>query len=400
MIAQVIPVAISPILTRIYSPEEFGALALYIAALSIVSVAACFRYELAIVQPERDEDARALVLLSLLICTILFFFFLVLIALYDYYDSDVLGLGGGNSILYFLPFGFLLNGLIQTFRYWALRKNRYKVITGVVVTQSSGTAMGQLSAGTLTSLNGLLIGQLLGQFLACIYVIWRTLRSSKLSFVSVSRKDIFMMVKTFRNMPIYSIPGALADNLSVQLPVLVISKVFGSTTVGLFSLTFRVLNLPLVALSSALSQVLFKKISDLSITSPDRIKPILIRMNVVLVSLSIPFVGFFWYFGEPVFALVFGEAWREAGAMAGLLACAVAIRFCVSPLSAVLAINANARLGMAWQFLYLATISITFFVFYDAGIEVFLRAFVVHELFIYVFYYYLILKGADRLKGF
>lgn len=66
-VAQAIPVMISPILTRIYTPEDFGVLALFIAITSIFGSIANARYELAIVLPEKDEDAVNIVALCILI---------------------------------------------------------------------------------------------------------------------------------------------------------------------------------------------------------------------------------------------------------------------------------------------------------------------------------------------
>ena len=56
-LAQAIPIAISPILTRLYTPEEFGIFALYIAITAILTILVTGRYELAIMLPKEDEDA-------------------------------------------------------------------------------------------------------------------------------------------------------------------------------------------------------------------------------------------------------------------------------------------------------------------------------------------------------
>ena len=66
-IAQAIPIAITPILTRIYSPNEFGLFALYMSIVSVVVIMATGRYELAIVLPKNNEDAANIVALSLVI---------------------------------------------------------------------------------------------------------------------------------------------------------------------------------------------------------------------------------------------------------------------------------------------------------------------------------------------
>ena len=66
-LAQAIPVAISPILTRLYSPEEFGLFALYMAVAMIVSVLVTGRYELAILLPRNEPDALHIAALAIII---------------------------------------------------------------------------------------------------------------------------------------------------------------------------------------------------------------------------------------------------------------------------------------------------------------------------------------------
>ena len=66
-IAQAIPIAISPILTRIYTPEDFGVLALFVAITSIFGSIANGRYELAIMLPKKDENAINIFALGLII---------------------------------------------------------------------------------------------------------------------------------------------------------------------------------------------------------------------------------------------------------------------------------------------------------------------------------------------
>jgi len=73
-IAQAIPIAISPILTRIYTPEDFGVFALFIAIVGFFSVIASARYEQAILIPKKDEDAINIFALGfIIICSISLF---------------------------------------------------------------------------------------------------------------------------------------------------------------------------------------------------------------------------------------------------------------------------------------------------------------------------------------
>lgn len=398
MVAQVIPVAISPILTRIYSPEEFGTLALYLSILAVLSVFATMRYELAIVQPKLEDDAKEILHLCIMICGIISIILLIIVAAYNYldlgwYDNPDLG-----KLLYLMPVAFFLNGFILSSRYWLLRNQKYGKIAGVALTQSSGTAVGQVTSGVGKVSNGLVLGQVFGQVLAGAYMLLVSIKTDKHVFRRYSLKGTIRQARLYHEFPKYSLIGSVSDNLATQFPILFITKVFGSSVTGYFSLTFRVLNLPLVALSSAISQVFFKKVADLAITKPEQIKPLLIRIHFGLAALMLPFIAFFWVWGEATFAFVFGENWRPAGQMASIIVFAVAIRFSVSPLSTVLAIQKNVKLGTSWQILYIFSLSVTFFVFRDAPIQSLLLAFVVHEALLYILYFFLIIKGAERLS--
>lgn len=397
MVAQVIPVVISPILTRIYSPEEFGTLALYLALLLILSVVANLRYEQAIVQPESEADALALVYLCFIVCGILTSIFFVFVVLYDFLGWDFLGLGGDSFILYILPLAFMMNGLLQAGRYWFLRGESYKNISGMVVSQSSGGAVGQVSLGGLSS--GLIIGQFLGQLSSFLFIFVRFFLNRNRDVEVPSLRHMIIVGSKYKNMPIYSAFGAFVSSLSMQLPVLAINKIFDIGVVGFYSLTFKVINLPLFALSTSIFQVLYKKVAVYVVDDPQKIKPLLIKTNFFLILVSIPFVAFFILYGEPIFAFVFGEAWREAGSLAGVLSIIVAIKFCVTPLSSVLEMNVNTSLGVMWQTLYFSALLAMFYLFNGFSLHELLTAIAVYEFLIHCLLFFLIMKGVDRLQS-
>jgi O-antigen/teichoic acid export membrane protein len=51
-LGQAITVLVSPILTRLYTPEDFGVFGVYASILGIVTVVASLRYEYALPLPE------------------------------------------------------------------------------------------------------------------------------------------------------------------------------------------------------------------------------------------------------------------------------------------------------------------------------------------------------------
>lgn len=101
-----------------------------------------------------------------------------------------------------------------------------------------------------------------------------------------------------------------------------------------------------------------------------------------------------WFFGEDIFSFIFGEKWRVAGKYAGYLTVAVAVRFCISPLSAIMTLNNNVKKGVVWQILYLVTITTTLLLSSKLNIESFIQIYVIHEVVLYFIYLILILRSS------
>ena len=127
-IAQAIPIAISPILTRIYTPEDFGVLALFVAITSIFGSIANGRYELAIMLPKKDENAINIFALGLIITFSMSFILLVLVVLFNEQITELLKNDEISVWLYFVPIAVLFIGLYNMLAYYNNRKKYYKVI--------------------------------------------------------------------------------------------------------------------------------------------------------------------------------------------------------------------------------------------------------------------------------
>lgn len=391
-LAQAISIAISPILTRLFTPNDFGVLALYGALVSTISVIITMRYEMAIVQPQDEEDAYALLWLSIGISiTISFMLFLIILV----FNEDIVVWLSAPSLsywLYLLPLSVLLTGIYQGFNYLNIRQEKYKNISTAQISQSLSSATGQLTMGWWAISGALIWGQLLGLCMSVVVLIKRTLPENIVKVMSTSIDKIVYNAKVYKKFPLFSTAGALANSLSAQMPILILTKYFDSAVTGLFSLTYRVLTLPMTLMAQALSQVVYQRISVAQHKNPELIKPQVVKLMIILFLMMVPFVILVWLFGESMFVLIFGEAWREAGQMAGLLVIAVAARFPVSALSTVLALNKTIKLGVLWQIVYFFTISVTLFYFSNKPLEMFLYAFVVHEVFLSFIYAAFIVK--------
>jgi hypothetical protein len=118
-LAQVLAVAASPILTRIYKPSEFGALQVFISLMALVVVAASGRYEVAILLPEDEQSAVDVLGVAILCVGLSTTICAGIVLICHYYwilPSSVLVLKG---YLWLLPFSVLGGGVYQVLNYWA-----------------------------------------------------------------------------------------------------------------------------------------------------------------------------------------------------------------------------------------------------------------------------------------
>ena len=133
--AQILGILTLPILTRLYSPEEFSVFAIYSAILGAITVISCLRFDIAIPIPDKDSTAINLIILSLLSDVALT---LILILIIFFYNDYIFSLFNNSSFIKFIwliPIGFFLSGLYNTFQFWHTRKKNFKIIAETRVFQ-------------------------------------------------------------------------------------------------------------------------------------------------------------------------------------------------------------------------------------------------------------------------
>lgn len=330
-IAQAIPIAISPILTRIYTPEDFGVFALYIAISSIIAVIATGRYELAIMLPKKDEDAINIVVLSIIISFFVSFISLIIVFIFNTQITNLLGNQEISNWLYFIPMTVLLTGIFQSFNYWSNRKKQYKRLAVSKVIQSSTTVSTNLTMGfNGFSSSGLILGGVLGQGIATgilTRMIWKE-DSHRLN--QMKRLKIFSMIRKYKKLPIYNLPNAIIDGFRLSGISILIAKFFTTATLGQFSLAWKMVQTPMSLIGSSLSQVFFQKISSCNKKDLYRIvMKFILQASIV----SAPIFLFIFFFAVDVFMFVFGDNWKLAGEAASVMTPWLFLNFITSPLS-------------------------------------------------------------------
>ena len=306
-IAQAIPIAISPILTRIYTPEDFGVFALYLAIVSILVVFTTGQYDLAIMLPKYEKSAISIVKLSLIINTIFSIsIFIVIFIFFDFFQS----LSDKNSLgyfLYFIPLSVFLIGCYNTMNYWLNRKKQYKMLSTNKVIQSLTSSTSSMTFGIQNfGKDGLIISQLLAQAVVVALLI----KKIKMSFLfqSFEKLKIIAIARRYIKFPKITMMQSFFSNTTAELPIIIISSFFALKDAGFYSLAQRVVASPISIISSSFFQVFYQSFTTEK-NKQKFYKMKFIKINAVLLP---PFI-LLWFFMEPLFGFVFGEEWVIAG---------------------------------------------------------------------------------------
>ena len=163
-IAQAIPILFSPILTRLFTPIEFGYFATFMAVSSFLTVVMSGKYELAILLPQRDQEAINLVSLSIIIAFLVTIFSSISLYIFSKPFSDIFRISEIETILWLVPLVSLLATIYLLFNEWSIRKNNFKILSRNKVSNTSGITIFSVLFNSLTF--GLILGQFSGQIFA------------------------------------------------------------------------------------------------------------------------------------------------------------------------------------------------------------------------------------------
>jgi O-antigen/teichoic acid export membrane protein len=250
--AQAVPILVSPVLTRLYSPTEFGILALYLSVCAVLSVFAAGRYDLALIEPAHDAEARGLMFgglwLTVLFCAVL----AVGLSIAGPWLATLLGVPSAVTWLHFVPVTVLSMSCLSIFTYWLNRRKNFKGMNVTRILNAFGIAGISLAlAFTQLQSIGLLLGYMCGQLLTVAYQ-W-------VAYVRVETKEdrtpMLLVLGAYARYPRLLIPSTLAGTVAAESPIVLLTKFFDATVSGLFFFVNRVTVSPMSIIGSSVGEV-------------------------------------------------------------------------------------------------------------------------------------------------
>lgn len=334
-LAQVIPLASEIILVRLFTPLEFGILALFMAVATLFSAVATGRYELAIVLPEKDKSAVNILALSLFITLLMTLFSGLLIWLFGDSIAQIAHSKDLASFLIWVPLFVLISGIFQSFNQWATRKKYYKNIAFSKVSQSGTNAAMSIGTGYAgVNALGLVFGQISGWLMGTVPLAFKFWRRDKKLIRAINKSEIIKQAKEHSDFPKINSAHILSDIGQQSMVNFIIARLFSDSILGFYSRMIRIVKVPASFIGTAVGQVFYQKASE-QWQKDQNIRGLFIKQLRLMIPLGIPIFLVLAFFGPEIFGFVLGTQWAIAGHYAQLLSPWLLLNFLLSPFTAI-----------------------------------------------------------------
>ncbi|MGE5458273.1 MAG: lipopolysaccharide biosynthesis protein [Methanococcaceae archaeon] len=359
-IAQLIPVIITPIITRLFAPGDLGILTTFISITTLWGAFVNTRYDLAILQPEKDEDALNITVLSISLTVILTAVISFLLIFFSSYLTAYTSIFDAKYFLFIFPLTVILAGASQALRYFNIRIKAFKDISKSNINKSIGLGVSNISLGVLQlGANGLVISQILSNLAGnsiLFYNIKKRFTAEQISFESIKSA-----ARKYINFPKYTMAGEILYSFNQNMINLFILNYFNSIILGNYSLVMRLLGFPMQLIGLSIGDVFFQRImEEKKITGFAKNCFNVTFKKLLFISLLIfPLI---YLFMEFYFTPLFGSNWQEASSIGQIILFSVSIRFIVSPLAKIVFAFEKQKINLLWQLSMTLTMLISFYV--------------------------------------
>ncbi len=351
--------AVAPILTRLYLPDDIGNLGLFNAFLAVAAVAASLQYDVAIVSAPSQKEAAQLAILSTLLTLPMSVAWGILLYVMIHFSLVGFGVLPAYAAGLMVP-TILFAGLFSILRYWSLRDERFNAVSRALIFQNGGRSVSQLALGAIGFHSfGLLFGEVIGRGIGMSRMMrnaWPVVRKHGLSSHNAA-----IVLRSNRQFPLYSTPSSLLNVLGTSLPLPLLVTLYGADVGGYYSLVWRVLAVPVVLIGASMADAFHSRAALYAREDPKRLLRFFHNTTLALLAMGIVPALTVFVFGEPIFLFVFGIKWRLSGIIASIVAPWFLTSFIVSPLSRLVYVLHGQRLKLIYDLLILGGNLIVFF---------------------------------------
>lgn len=301
--------------TRLFDPASFGLFSLFGGLAFLIGELSPLRYDLSIALARSGAAAAAGFALCVVLTLMVAGLAAIITILFGGALAQALGTPELASILPWLAPQVVISGLFLAVNQWSIRAEQFRKQATFQISRAAGIALFQLVAGLLVlGATGLVLGQMVGFGLALAWFAWSVLKGRWATLRrGFSPRRMRVVARRYRHLPLFSAPQDLLTQLSQNLPYFVLGALSSTQAVGLYWLAVRAMQMPLNFISQSMRQVYLRHIS-LQRAKGVSVRASVIKATAMLAVASVAVLVPTALWSSPVFGIVFGAVWADAGA--------------------------------------------------------------------------------------
>jgi len=330
--AQIITVLTTPVITRLYSPADYGVLSMFVAILAVLQPLSTLTYSVAIPLAEDERLAYSVLKLCFLITLILSILLAAIIPVFGARIAAHFSVAHAAPYLWLLPICLFGAGLYEALSSWAIRRKFFTTIAHTKLSQGGSAATLKIGLGWLgVRPLGLLLGLLASSAAGCGSIASKLLKEEPHILTRYSWRAVADAAKRFYRFPLLRSWSRLLLSLNGKLPVFFVAALFGVEVVGQFGLAYSMINLPIVLVGSSVAKVYYAEIARYGRSQPAEIRRLTMSVMRKMLLVGLLPIGPIIVAGPPLFSLIFGPQWHDAGIYARWLSVVILGKFVSMP---------------------------------------------------------------------
>ncbi len=332
--AQIINVVAIPILTRLYSSEEYGVLAVYTSLTTFAAVVSSLSYKHAINLPDDQATGAHVTVVALLAVLLTTAASALVIALVGTQLLAWTHAGSLGALLWLVPVGILGFGCYEVLAQWAARSKMFGVIARTGLRRSAVQVGTQVAGGAAgVGVAGLVFGQFLGQWSGGLQLAAAFRKRHATDLASLTWRRLLELVVRYRRFPLLATPAQAVNAVDSTITPLLLAYYFGASVAGLFALSHRALALPFFVVAYSAHTVFLPLAAEAA--RRGELAETTARAHRTLLTIGLPMFAVMLPSAPPLFAVVFGDEWRLAGVFVSWLVVRTCFTVTVHPIASL-----------------------------------------------------------------
>lgn len=361
VLAQMINIVVQPILTRIFPTETLGIYTYLISLATMIIPVASLKLDMLIVSEPNEKEAQyitdACIIINILISLI---YAIVIIVGYQVSDNNIFNKYG--IIIYVVPVLVFTNGLRFLFISYLNRYKEYKTISIIAIIREAIRAVIQVGAGFLSlGVFSLSMGYAVSPLFGLNIQMRNYLKELKeRPRINLKKFKEIVLVKGKRQI-LFLVPAQFINSFSASLVTISITALFSAKILGYYSAGVRILDIPIVFITSNVSKVCYQRISE-NVANKKPVLRTLMSVIIVLSAVSIMGFGTLYVIAPRLSEIVFGQGYRVAGEYIRCLCVMYAVRLVATSFAGVYTVFKKQNFELVLNILLIVSAGVSYVV--------------------------------------